>query len=72
MVDINILGHEQNCRHFAADIFKCIFENKEMLSPCQYDFDLFFMLLGDKPLSEPMLPLYADNITIAKFIKIIH
>ena len=67
---------ETNCRHFADDIFKCIFLNEKFCIVIQTSAKLIPKVLidskwelvqvmawrwiGDKPLSEPVLTWFTD------------
>ena len=71
LVWLNTLRPRQNGRHFADDIFKCIFLNENVLIPIQIplkfipkglinNIPLLVQIMtwrwpGDKPLSEPMM-----------------
>ena len=73
---LNTLRPRQNGRHFADDTFKCIFlnENVWIVSKISLNFDpkgsidditalvqiMAWRLIGDKPLSEPMLIRFTD------------
>ena len=70
-IDINILRPRQNGRHFADDIFKCIFLNENIWIPVKIslkyvpkgpinNIPTFVQIMawrrsGDKPLSKPMM-----------------
>ena len=70
-IPVNTLGLRQNCRHFADDIFKCIFLNENLWISIKISqkFVSKFRIInipvliqimawrrpGDKPLSEPMI-----------------
>ena len=76
LLAINSFPYEQNCRHFADDILRCIFVNEQFfilieISPktvpkgpidnnSALDQTMAWRRIGDKPLSEPMLTQFAD------------
>ena len=80
--DINTLRPKQNGRHFADDIFKCIFLNENVWIPIK--FSMKFVLKGpinnipslvqimawrrpgDKPLSEPMMVSLTTHICVTR------
>ena len=73
----NSSTHEQNGRHFAEDIFKCIFLNENIIISIQFSLKfvpkgpidnkstsvhvMAWRLFGAKPLPEPMLTQFTDT-----------
>ena len=58
----NTLRPRQNGRHFADDIFKCIFLNENLLmhnNPALVQI-MAWRRSGDKPLSKPMIVKFTD------------
>ena len=78
----NTLGPRQNGRHFADDIFKCIFLNENVLISIKISLKVVPKGLisnipalvqimawrrpGDKPLSEPMIVRLATHICVTR------
>ena len=76
LLAINLFPYEQNGRHFADDILRCIFVNEQFfilieISPktvpkgpidnnWALDQTMAWRRIGDKPLSEPMVTQFAD------------
>ena len=81
-VTINTLRPRQNGRHFADDIFKCIFLNENVWIPTKISMKfvpkgpinnipalvqiMAWRRPGDKPLSEPMLVSLATHICVTR------
>ena len=82
MVNINTLRPRQNERHFADDIFKCIFLNENIWIPIKISLKfvpkgslynipalvqtMACRLPGDKPLSEPMMVSLLTHICVTR------
>ena len=79
---VNTLRPKQNGRHFADDIFKCIFLNENVIIPIEFSlkfvpkgpFNYIPTLVqimawrrpGDKPLSEPMMVRLLTHICVTR------
>ena len=79
---VNTFGPRQNGRHFADDIFKCIFVNENVWIPIKISLKvvpkgpinnipvlvqiLAWRLAGDKPLSEPIMVSLPTHICVTR------
>ena len=63
---INTLKPGQNGRHFADDVFQCIFVNENIWISLMFQFPTSQRRSGDKPSSEPMISILLTHICVTR------